>query len=592
MNGSILSAYSGIKTHQFGIDALSNNIANINTTGYRKTTPEFKTLMSQHIGSVNAPTSNDVNVGVAAAGNAISTKSGNYRPSDGEFDMAYQGKGWFVVGKNSGGQLSITKDAAQLDGQNFFTRDGSFSRDSDGFLVNSSGFYVYGIDLARIKDGIFDGQMSADDEKKALLGSNLTPLKIPAELRMKPVATTELNLAINLNPAENPVPLANFLMENGALDPERLQNLDLNALFTHEKRPLNLEKNGEFKISLQKDEKNDENFLVPGEKREFSFRYGRDFKTFGELQNLLRENLGLNLELFYENPADPKAPLRFAITGTDGARLTIDGDFMSALGLNAAGLIDEKTHHSQPLYIGSFATGKEILDENGKKFLVESKFFLTQNSIAGQSWEARTVVKDGAGNIVTPEQKSSIAFKDGVPMGENLTLSVNGNDVAYSFLGSGEQKSTNFDDEESSVRAFHENGVGRGNFSDVKIDENGLIHLYFDNGQDRVFGRVGIAAFMNDQGLQNAGNNMFELTQKIGEDGQARVLSGAPILGWDEETGALKFGKVMHKFLEGSNTDATTALTDLILMQKGYMMASKAFSAGDDLMKEAINLKR
>ena len=86
---------------------------------------------------------------------------------------------------------------------------------------------------------------------------------------------------------------------------------------------------------------------------------------------------------------------------------------------------------------------------------------------------------------------------------------------------------------------------------------------------------------------------MFEITQAINNEGDNKMLSGAPILGWGEENQAqLKFGKVMHKYLESSNTDITNALTNLILMQRGYSMNAKAFGTGDDLIKEAINLKK
>jgi len=74
-------------------------------------------------------------------------------------------------------------------------------------------------------------------------------------------------------------------------------------------------------------------------------------------------------------------------------------------------------------------------------------------------------------------------------------------------------------------------------------------------------------------------------------NGQTSVVSGNPLLGWNNE-GNLKFGRIRHKLLETSNVDVGNALTNLIVFQRGYSMNAKAFTTGDDLLKEAISLKR
>lgn len=54
MNGTLINAYSGIKTHQFGLDSISNNIANVNTIGYRENIPQFESLFSSHLDTLNS----------------------------------------------------------------------------------------------------------------------------------------------------------------------------------------------------------------------------------------------------------------------------------------------------------------------------------------------------------------------------------------------------------------------------------------------------------------------------------------------------------------------------------------------------------
>ena len=100
---------------------------------------------------------------------------------------------------------------------------------------------------------------------------------------------------------------------------------------------------------------------------------------------------------------------------------------------------------------------------------------------------------------------------------------------------------------------------------------------------------MGISAFVNDQGLKKVGGNLFEMSEIV-SGGDTYISSGKPLLGWSGQH--LRFGSVLYKHLETSNVDVGSALTDLVVMQRGYSMNAKAFTTGDDLIKEAINLKR
>lgn len=102
MVGAFYNGISGIRTHQFGIDSTSNNIANVNTVGYRANLPEFKSLFATSMSYVNAnsPISNDYNYGSTIGSNAINANDGTYVSAEGDFNVAYSGKGWFVVGLN------------------------------------------------------------------------------------------------------------------------------------------------------------------------------------------------------------------------------------------------------------------------------------------------------------------------------------------------------------------------------------------------------------------------------------------------------------------------------------------------------------
>lgn len=143
MMRSLWTAASGMVTQQTNIDTISNNIANINTTGYKKETTEFKTLLYQTIqdtstDSTGAAKPVGVQVGLGVRNSAITSQytQGPLLETGNDFDFAIQGKGFFMV------QME--------DGSVAYTRNGSFTAaigsngttiaDSDGRpLMDSAG---------------------------------------------------------------------------------------------------------------------------------------------------------------------------------------------------------------------------------------------------------------------------------------------------------------------------------------------------------------------------------------------------------------------------------------------------------------------
>lgn len=600
MNNTILNSYSGIKTHQFGLDSISNNIANVNTPGYREHIPEFKTLLSRNIASVNGSTvSSDSNYGVSVSSNAISTKSGDYKRSDGDFDMAYEGKGWFIVGKNSKGSLSINEDGYEGNQQNYFTRDGSFSRDSDGYLVNAAGYYVYGLDLGKIKGNVLTDNPNKEEEQKSLIKNKLTPLRIPQDMIYQPTQTTKVDIALNLNAKKENAPLAQYLFdENGKFLDQKLENLDMNALFNNEKKPLDARGNNDIRITINEE----------GKEKKFDFKYTpnkevgkEEFHTFSDLKKLF-QSAGLSLDVARDKDGTPIKPMAFTLKN-EGAdmKLTLGGKFFDSLGLLLADVPLKKgeSQTSGSLNIASYSTSAEIFDEKGEKFLIKTQYFLEESGDNRQKqdqiWEARSRIMDKTDHPLDDKTYTqTLEFDtDHQAHAKPIELDFQGSKIAYSLEGAGDAHSSNLGYEDSSLLKSESDGKKEGRLSGVSIDENGIIQLNFDNGVSTPMGRIGIAAFSNDQGLHKVGGNLFELKQTTDNNGDNKILSGAPILGWDGDgDGRLKFGRVMHKYLETSNTDVTSALTNLILMQRGYSMNAKALSTGDDLIKEAINLKR
>ncbi len=341
MVGSLYSGISGIRTHQFGLDSTSNNIANVNTTGYRANITEFKSLFSTNLDYINAssPISNDYNYGSTIAANAINANDGTYVSAEGTFNVAYSGKGWFTVGLNKNGNFDI-KNPNYTTQQTFFTRDGSFSLDGEGYIVNSSGYYMYGINLGKIAaDGTLNGTNNIEADYAGLSGSNLEPLQIPKNLYYKPTLTTEVNLSINLNRTQNPKGINNIVDEKGNFSLDKFLNYDVNALMDGSGKPLDAKNYKDFNVDLINTITN-----ADGSTQDiitsYSFIYGGEgengFKTMGELQDKLKAQTGLTLGLKLDSNGLPTdCSMYLSNSKMQDIKVNINGKLAEKLGLKA-----------------------------------------------------------------------------------------------------------------------------------------------------------------------------------------------------------------------------------------------------------------
>lgn len=108
MNQAYYSGISGVMTYQQGLDVVSDNIANVNTVGFKGSTAEFADLLTQSLGSVGkTPTSNDIGLGSRLQSTTVQMQNGSLMASDRFNDLAISGNGWFGV--VSGKETSYTR---------------------------------------------------------------------------------------------------------------------------------------------------------------------------------------------------------------------------------------------------------------------------------------------------------------------------------------------------------------------------------------------------------------------------------------------------------------------------------------------------
>jgi len=134
---ALSTAATGMLAQQLNIDVIANNIANMNTTGFKRQRAEFQDLLYQNIERVGAnssdagtvvPSGIQIGVGVRTAGVYRISDQGALQNTGNQFDIAINGKGYFRI------QLP--------DGQDAYTRAGSFQIDPQGQIVTPQGYAV------------------------------------------------------------------------------------------------------------------------------------------------------------------------------------------------------------------------------------------------------------------------------------------------------------------------------------------------------------------------------------------------------------------------------------------------------------------
>ena len=142
MMRSMFAAISGLKQHQTMLDVTANDIANVNTLGYKANRVTFKDSLSQlqRGGAAQTPGQGgqnpaQVGLGVSLASIDTTMGGGALQTTGSVLDVAIQGEGWFRVGQGAPPAVP-----AQLE----YTRAGNFSRNDQGYLVTADGYYVVG----------------------------------------------------------------------------------------------------------------------------------------------------------------------------------------------------------------------------------------------------------------------------------------------------------------------------------------------------------------------------------------------------------------------------------------------------------------
>ncbi|UUR07510.1 flagellar basal-body rod protein FlgG [Sphingomonas glaciei] len=177
---SLSIAATGMLAQQTNVDVISNNIANMNTTAFKRQRAEFQDLLYQQVerpgagagGDAKAPSGIQIGAGVRTAGVYRISQQGAFTTTDNKYDLAIEGAGYFQVTLPSG--------------ETAYTRAGSFQVSAEGELVTSDGY--------RLEPGI---SIPAEAVDVTIGRTGMVQVKLDGQAEMQDVGQLQLASFVN-----------------------------------------------------------------------------------------------------------------------------------------------------------------------------------------------------------------------------------------------------------------------------------------------------------------------------------------------------------------------------------------------------------
>ncbi len=617
MMRSLFSGVAGLRTHQTKMDVIGNNIANVNTTGYKSQSVTFRDLMYQTtqaasganaetgLGGINA---RQIGLGVTTAAiNTAIAQQGSAQTTNNPFDIMISGDNFFVVSNGS---------------ENLFTRDGSFYVDGAGNLaMTSTGYTVMG--------------WQVDPATGAPKKDTVSALKVMEDSIMTypPDGTSEGRVTgivdrndKNVHTTSGRIMNFEFYDNAGYLYTARFS---IHATST----------NGRYYIAL--DDIRDSTGASVGADVLGRTNFGSTMEVetsinytplngtsaaslagdieFTDATGATLGNQAINTEITVDAAMDDFLEKVYGIKGNSTAtppigKIKIDAEG----GLSVLEPADAKTTFYAPIagvdsevtnkvLTVSHADGTSVQLTPGGPYVPDdgapapsiadlAKYYglnVTDEKVK------EIMVNDNGSITVTKKDVDKAAYLEFDP-GTGKFVSVGGSGEGLITLGLSGANGTSFKDINlnfstcsnvnnngsstiSSAKGDSDGlGSGRamGEMISLSVAQDGIITAAYDNGMSRCLGQIATAAFANPSGLEKVGDNLYQATRNSGDfDG----------IGTDITDGG---GKMQSGVLEMSNVDLSQEFTEMITTQRGFQANSRIITVSDTMLEELTNLKR
>ena len=536
---SFYTGRAGLNANKEWLSVISDNIANVNTVGFKAEIANFQDLITRSMTtfSNNVPKNYEIGGGSFVTSTIKDFSQGALMNTNSPTDLALDGEGFFMV-----------KDKQ---GVTYYTRAGQFRTDANGYLVNLNGMHLLGWKL---------------DVKGNIAGA-IDKIQIPND--MAPHVTEKLAFKSPTN-LDASSPIKNVVFDSSDSDTYNYANavtiydslgVPHEALFYFVHTGANTWR----VFGLLDDEPIQ--FQVPGDTNIYD-SLQLEFNGVGEIKSV--KGLGVNTDqnittALDENPADsgtftltntPVLPGSLVITNINDGTADINVNWID----DGKGNIIDLNDNNKIIGSISYDDGKIIISKfvgDGANEQIKDRQYKTYDN----SVSTNTI----------PIDKIPI-----VPIGTNnqhsATLNTGGLEIQFAMnLEEIKQLKSDF------IFYAEQDGYAKGDLLSVSVSEDGLVRGVYSNGQVRDWARIAVATFKDKEVLVRKGNNLFLPNSQTFTP---IIVPGGVI------------SKIRGGFLEMSNVDISKEFINLISAQRAYQANARTITTSDQILQETVNLKR
>ena len=583
MMRSLFSGVAGIKVHQTRMDVIGNNIANINTIGFKSSRTTFSDMLSQLQSSASAPTDGRGGVNAKQIGLGVNVES---------IDLVFLDSSPQQTGKNtdlalSGNGLFVLRDGNQA----YYTRNGAF-------MFDESGYYVMPGNGLRVQG------WNADSAGEINTNGTATDVIVPVGKTMEATATTAIDYSGNLDKETLTISKISYVRATGVSDTQVLASVVTGTADD----PTSVNVDGENIIAATIT-------LSDGTTRQVTSGYyevGRSIPI--TTLATVYDSLGGRHEVTVLIDKDPYTNDETA--SNDEAKETRTGYVYIDSNGDVHPVTETKVTNN-----GTTVTNYTYTDENGDPQTTTETTNLTP--AYDNRWRAYlapgvgefgpAAVTDGSAdtvynNIVTSTEADGSTMTATMNAEVDQGGAITSTTVSYLYFDNKGQFVTNGRARDGEITFTYSNGNGAeentgvlsftgmtqyannttsfpitngntaGILQSLAIDTNGIVSGTYTNGLVRAEAQIAVAQFNNAAGLTKVGTTIY---QESNNSGAANVKTIAD------------FGlNVISSALEMSNVDLANEFSDMIITQRGFQANSKVTTVSDEMLETLVNMKR
>lgn len=585
--GALSSAVTGLRAQAHALENISGNIANSQTTGYKRIETDFLDLIP------DAPLKRQVPGAVLAQSRGTNDVSGDIKTVSNETYIALNSNGFFIVepkvGQSDGNSVFA--------GTNFYTRRGDFEIDKDGLLVNGAGYYLKGLPIDPST-----GNISGSVPEVIQLSNAFLPAQ----------RTTRVNYQANLPQLPKPSAYKATIPNSELL---RAADYDPSATFAEAFSTSNAPWETADIADLDGDSLT---ISIGGTPFTYHFQDGGTLPS-NNASNMYIDISAAATDSYPEVAAAIEAHMQGRTSGAGSTVAIVAGDLVvtmpdnSGVPLSVSGVdsssaavaftntapvssvpqgtpVDTIQANENTLFLSNSISGGAITvyAENGAPANVQLRWAKVNSTAVGgaDTWHLYYMSNSNAVGSETqwtrvPENfefapNGSLAQPTG---GVTMLTALNVNGVAvgdvelrYDSNGLSQFADVNGT---ANVSTLNQNGYGAGEFVSVAINDNGRVVATYSNGERIDMAQVVTAEFNAINQLKRLDGGVFTSTSESGE--AILDLSGSGVIGGS---------------LEASNTDISDEFTKLIVTQQAYAAGTRIVSTADEMLQEALNMVR